>query len=85
MEFDRHEIDAHKALAAAVLMQAMSDLSDNRERPRALLFLTSPDMKRDRALWLAWLGMNEAGFQKLIAQRTFQGQRNKLPLVMTGT
>ena len=82
---NKQQIAAHKSLAAAVLMQAMADLSNKREMPRALRFLTHPDMARDRAIWVEWLGLNEAGFQKLIRQRVFQGQRNKLPLAMTGT
>ena len=77
---ETEQIVAYKTLAAHVLMLAISDLKVNSEHERALRFLTHPEMERERGLWLAWLSMNEDGFQKLLRQRKFQGQINKLLL-----
>ena len=54
----------------------MEQVRNDIEHPRH--FLTHPDTAKDRALWLAWLGMNEDGFQQLLHQHKFQGQTNKV-------
>ena len=75
---EEEQITAYKTLAAHVLITAISDLRSRSTRVDALFFLTSPDMARERALWLSWLGMNDKVFQKLLYQQEFQGQRNRL-------
>lgn len=74
------QITAYKTLASHVLQLAISDLRVKSERERAMRFLTDPDMATERELWLAWLGMNDDGFQKLLRQKVFQGQENKVKL-----
>lgn len=58
---------------------AISDLRGP-ARLRAVRFLTHPDEAAERELWLAWLDMKDASFQKLLKQKTFQGQANLLTL-----
>ena len=77
---EQQQIDAYKHLAASVMAQAMSDLRNKGERQPALRFLTSPDFAKERGLWLAWLGLDDDGFQKLIRQNEFQGFGNTLNL-----
>lgn len=72
------QINAFKLLASAVLTLAISDLKNKKEKVQARRFLMDEDRVADRDLWLSWLGMNEAGFQKLLRQKTFQGHANKL-------
>lgn len=62
---------------------AISDLRNKKLREPALYFLTHPEMARSRGLWLAWLGMNDEAFQKLLRQKVFQGQKNKVNLEKT--
>jgi len=70
------QITAHKYLASAVLQQAITD-AINKKR-QAIRFLTSKDYYKEREIWLAWLNMDDKGFQALLKRKIFQGQHNKV-------
>ena len=75
---NEQQIYAYKMLAANVLGNALQDLKSKERGAKAHEFLTAPYRARDRALWLAWLDMDDAGFQKLLFSEKFQGNRSKI-------
>lgn len=78
MRVNDGSVAAYKAVASAVIITAIADLKKRGRRTYALDFLTSPARAIDRSLWLAWLGFDEDGFQRLLRLRVFQNQHNKL-------
>lgn len=75
------EITAYKTLAASVFKTAISDLRSKRTRAAALRFLTSPSASAARNFWLAWIGIEDVGFQAMLGKKAFRGQRNVVRLV----
>lgn len=77
-----NQVEAHKSLAAAVLINAIQEATarDKLQRAWARSFLTAPNRMADRALWLAWMGFTDDEFQCLIKRRNWQGLKSKLAL-----
>lgn len=77
---NEHEILSHKALASAVISGAILDLNDKSKHRAAKEFLIGNKSRTIRGVWLAWLNLNDDGFQKMLRQPTFQGFPNKINL-----
>jgi len=77
---ESNDDEPYRHLAAAVLELALRDLKNKQERRSALRFLTQDSERSARELWLAWLGMDDGAFQKLLRQKVHQGQENRLDL-----
>jgi len=75
---DQSYISGHKALAAAVILEAIKELHKRKNAAGARYFLTHPDRRPARLPWLLWLGFSDEGFQDLLRREDFQGQKNKI-------
>jgi hypothetical protein len=79
------ETDCYKALASAVIINAIDDLTyvgqeKEKVRREALEFLTSEEHSEIRAMWLSWLDLDEFGLRRLVLAADRFGQQNLLKI-----
>lgn len=74
------EINAYKSLAAEILVSALEDLNGNwdERRDRARRFLFDLEQAGNRAVWLAWLGLNDEQFRAMLLKDKHQGFANRI-------
>ena len=87
------ETDCYKALASAVIVNAIDDLTymgegkdkekekdKEKVRREALEFLTGEEHSEIRAMWLSWLDLDEFGLRRLVLAADRFGQQNLLKI-----